>query len=272
MLHLALENSLPVTRALLEFPAVWENINHPIHLFQDTQRYYYSPTKYVEFFCIDASPETKQQLISLLLSKKCADKYYAATVTQPAGAVGLPPDIAHAVEKQKRADHEHSEDLKRQAELAARNRAIEAEDCKRKLATDKERHDLLARQRREQEDNEKQMAQRKQALLRSHAQELHREREAAIKEEGRLRQQALSDEASRRKAIQESELAHKRNVASEEYSASQSRLAVEQQLISERAKAGRAEAALVIDLLNRRESTARFEAQQRAASYSNNGY
>ena len=266
MLHLALENSLPVTRSLLDFPAVWENINHPIHLFQDSQGYFYSPTKYVEFFCTGTSPETREQLISLLLAKKCADKYYAPTVKQPQSAVGLPEDIALAVDKQRRADHEHSEALKRQADLASRSRIIEAEDHKRKLTTDKEKHDLLMRQQREQEDGEKQMAQRKQAMARSDAQELQRERQAAIKEENRLRQQALSEEASRRKAIQESELTHRRNLASEEYSAMQSRVALEQQLINERDKANKREVALFMDLLSRRESTAKYEAQQRAAS------
>lgn len=261
MLHLALENSVAVTQVLLDFPSNWENVNHPVHLYKDNQGYFYSPTKYVEFFCTDVSPETKEQLISLLLAKKCVDKYYAVTVRQPGGAVGLPEAIALAVEKQKRADFEHDEDLKRQADIAARDRAIKAEDDKRRAAVDKERHDTLMRQQRDREDSEKQIAQRKQAMARSHAQELQQQREAMMQEEHRLRQQALNEEASRRRAIQDSELAHKRQIAQEEYSAMQSKVNLEQQLIDARERARQKEVSSTLDLLSRREATARFEAQ-----------
>ena len=271
MLHLALENAdpLPITRAILEFPAVWENINHPVHRFRDSRGYFYSPTKYIEHFCTTANPNTRTQLVSLLRANKCEDNFYAHTVTQPHGAIGLPEDIAFAVDKQNRADHEHAEEIKRQKDLAARKRAIEAEDYQRQLATDKERHNLLMRQQREQESNEQEIARRKQAMARAHAQEIERERQSALMEENRIRLQAVREEASRRKEIQDmeqaAELSHKRNLASQEYSA------MEQRIIHEREQASRNEAQRVIDILKKREATAKYEAQQRAASY-NNGY
>jgi hypothetical protein len=275
MLHLAVENvnPLPVTRAILDFPPVWENVNHPIHLFQDDQGYFYSPTKYVESFCTAASPETRKQLVSLLRANKCEDKFYAHTVIQPRGAVGLPEDIAFAVDKQKRADHEHAEAIKRQNELAARKRAIEAEDYQRKLAKDKERHDLLMRQQRAQEENEKQMAHRKQETARSHAQELESARQSALMEENRLRLHVMREEASRRKEIQDreqaAELNHKHNLATQEYTVMEQKMALEQRMISDRDKASRKEAERIMDILEKREATARYETQQRMKT---NGY
>jgi Ankyrin repeats (3 copies) len=272
IIHFAVENSnpLPVTRAILDFPAIWECINGPVHLFQDDgEGYFYSPTKYVEHFCTTARPETKAQLISLLRENKCEDKFYAHTVIQPKGAVGLPEDIAFAVDKQKRADHEHSEAIKRQKDLVARQRATDAEDYQRRTATDKERHEQLMRAQREREDGEKAIAQRKQATARTHAQELERARQAAVTEESRLRVQAMREEAARRKDIQDaqqaSELHHKRNLAKQEYAAMETRMNMESQIIAERDRASRVEAARVMDLLSKREATAKYEAQLRAS-------
>jgi len=278
LLHFALQNSnpLPVTRAILEFPAVWENLNHPVHLYRDSEGYFYSPTKYVEYFVTSASPEVQAQLISLLHANKCDDKFYAHTVQQPAGAVGLPDDIALAVDKQNRADHAHAEEIKRQKEIAERKRAIEAEDYERQIATDKERHELIMRQQREQEASERDIAERKHNMMRSQAQKMERERQTALAEENRIRLQAAREEAAHRQEMREreqaAELNHKRSIAQQEYQALEQKMAMEQRIISEREHAGQVEARRVSEMLEKRKQTAHYEAQQRAASYNNNGY
>lgn len=276
IIHFAVENlnPLPVTRAILDFPAVWESINGPVHLFQDGEEYFYSPTKYVEHFCAAATPQTRAALISLLRENKCEDKFYAHTVIQPKGAVGLPEAIAFAVDKQKRADHEHSEAVKRQKDLVARQRATDAEDHHRRTAADKERHERLMRAQREREEDEKAIAKRKQAASRSAAQELERDRQAAVKEESRLRVNAMHEEATRRHEIQDAqqaaELRHKQNLANQEYAAMKLRLDMESQIISDRDRASQAEAARVMEVLKARRATAEYEANQRASR--NSGY
>ncbi|KAF2825235.1 hypothetical protein CC86DRAFT_407458 [Ophiobolus disseminans] len=279
MLHLALLNNrpVPVTRALLEFPMVWENINDATYLFRDEEGYFYSPTKYVETFCENASTATTEELLILLKAKKCIDRFYAHTVDQPTGAIGLPPHIAAAVEKEMRARHEHQEALQRQTDLAARQRAIEAEDYRRKAAEDKERHDILRRQQREREESDAQAFARKQEREKKHTQDIQRARQSAIVEENRLKQQGLASEASSRDAMRRSEqaaeLSHKQHLASQEYSALQQKLSTEQSLISAREQAGKAEASRLQTMLNARKEAARYEADQRIrAAQSANGY
>jgi hypothetical protein len=165
MLHLALENedSETITRELLSFPIIWENINDSIHLYQDGLGLVYSPTQYVELLFRQSEPDKCRRLITLLRANKCKDRLYAYTVEQPEGAIGLPADVAEAVNKQKRADHEQREDLKRRVEIAAQQRAIELENYERSLKLAKERHVLLMWQLKEQENAQKQMAQNTQA-------------------------------------------------------------------------------------------------------------
>jgi hypothetical protein len=67
----------------------------------------------------------------------------------------LPEEIAEAVNKQKRADHEQREELKRRDAIAVHQRAIEAEDYERNLKLAKERYTLLMRQLKEEENAEK---------------------------------------------------------------------------------------------------------------------
>lgn len=277
MLHLAFanQNPVPITRVLLDFPFFWENINHQVFLFRNPDGLFYSPTKYVEAYRAAANPET-QELLNLLRAKKCVDKFYAHTVLQPDGAIGLPEEIAAAVDKKKRADYAHDEAIKHQTELASRQRAIQAEDYQRKLTRDKERHDLIMRQQREQEEGDKAVAARRHAAARSQAQELAQQRQQAVMEESRMKQQALAEEMSRRNAMQESEqaaeLRHKRNLASQEYSDLQSRLQLEQQLAHARDDGARRVAEREYGVLNHRRETAKYEADQRiraaqAASY-----
>jgi hypothetical protein len=278
LLHLALENAnpLPVTQALLEFPSIWESVNDPKYIFRDHQGYSYSPTKYVEHFCTAAGPETAQQLLGLLRAKKCNDKFYAHTINQPDGAVGLPEDIALAVDKQKREDYEHAQAVTRQQDLAARNRAIEAENYQRKLASDKERHKLIIAQHNKQEQSERDMALRKQALALEHARELQRSKEAALVSENSLKDQGLRAEATLRMSMknseQSSEIKHRANLASQETAALQARMALERVMIMERDQASSREADIVIDLLNRRVTTANHELQQRRAAANTGGY
>jgi hypothetical protein len=270
MLHMALENTEPllITHILLQFPVVWEHFNHPVHLHRDEEAYYYSPTKYVEHFCTGHNLQTQRALITLLKANKCEDKFYAHTVEQPEGAVGIPEDIAFAVHKQKRADHDHQEAIKRQRDLAERKRVIEAEDHQRRIAVDKERHEAIMRQQREQEEDEKQMAQRKQATARAHAQELAQERQAALVEENRTRHQAMSEESKQRQAIQaiaqSSELHHKQALANQEYSTLKQKLELEKQIASERERTARKEAEVVRGILHDRERTVKYEASMRA--------
>ena len=275
MLHLALENdsSVDVTCQLLMFPNVWENINHPIHIYKDTQSFYYSPTKYVQYFLSDTAPEIRQELTAMLRARKCKDRFYAHTVEQPDGAVGLPDDIAAAVEKQKRADHELQEEIKRRNAVAEHQRKIEAEDYARNLSLAKQRHTLLMKQLKEQEASERQMAQDKQATAVRHAQDLERQNQAALAEANQMRVQGLMEEAERRRrmaeAEQAAELAHQRSLAQQEYTTQKSKMAYEQQLITARDNASRVEYDRQVKLLERRDESVRLAAQ---AARSNGNY
>lgn len=274
MLHLALENRtpLPITEVLLEFPAVWENLNHTVHRFRDDNGYYYSPTKYVEYFCTSHEADTRQALIALLKANKCEDKFYAHTVSQPAGAIGLPEEIAQAVEKQNRADHEHDESIKRQQDLSARQRALEAEDHERRLRADRERHALLQQQQRTRDEAERNTRQQKQEATLAYERDLASARQAAQREENRQRQYALEEEMRSRQAMQHSEqaalLSHKQAMASQDYQALQQRLNMEKQIANERVSAASREAEVVRGILNQRQSTAKYEADMRARNSS----
>ncbi|CZR55931.1 uncharacterized protein PAC_05819 [Phialocephala subalpina] len=270
MIHLALENesSLDVVRELLAFPAVWENINDPTYLYQDAQGYVYSPTKYVELLFAADSPEKCQQFQKLLHARKCKDRFYAHTVDQPEGACGLPEAVAEAVNKQKRADHEQREELKRRNQIAAHQRAIEAENYDRHIRAEKEKHNLFLRQLKEQETTEKQLAQNKQSLALQHARELQRERQESLKNENRLRLEGVNEEAARRRTNAEreqaSELAHRRTLDQREASALQSKIAYEQQLIAAREAASQSEYNRQVALCERKDQSARYQAEQRA--------
>jgi len=274
MLHLALENehSVAVTRELLTFPAVWKNINHPIYLYKDTQGYIYSPTKYAELLFQASSPEKSQQLTRLLRARKCKDYFYAHTVDQPEGAVGLPEEVAEAVNKQKRADHEQREELRRRDAVAAHQRAIEAVDFERNLKLTRERHNLLMRQLKEEEDTEKQVVTTKQAMAIRHAQELQCERQDALRTENRIRLEGIDKEGARRRANaaseQQAELAHQDILEQRENSVGQSKLHWENQIIYVRAEAARKEYDLQSALCTRKEESERVQARYRSQSYS----
>jgi hypothetical protein len=268
MLHLSLdsEHSVSILRILLEFPAVWENINHPVHLYKDEQGYIYSLTKYLQHFCHNKDPDTQQTLLTLLRAKKCEDCFYAPTVTQPEGACGLPEEIAAAVSKQVRLDHEHNEELKRLNAIAAHQRFIEDEDNRRSLAMAQEKHTLAMKQVAEQENAERQVAREKQSLALTHASELRREREAALYEENAIKLRGVSDEGARRKTLQDaehaSEFSHRLNLNRQEFEATQSRIAAERSLLDARDMAGRKELARRMEYLDRKDASVRFEAQQ----------
>lgn len=274
MLHLALENehSVAVTRELLAFPAVWENINHSIYLYKDTQGYVYSPTKYAELL-LGADNEKKcQQLTKLLRARKCKDRFYAHTVVQPEGAVGLPEDVAEAVNKQKRADHEQREELKRRDAIAVHQRAIEAEDYERNLKLAKERHNLLMRQLKEEEHAEKQVATNKQAMAVRHAQELQRERQDALRAENKIRLEGADEEGARRRrnaaSEQQAELTHQGNLLRSQNAALKSKLDNEQQIINARAAAARKEYDLQVALGEQKVQSEKDRAYYREQGYS----
>jgi hypothetical protein len=265
MLHLALDNksSVDVMRELLAFPAVWENINDAIYLYQDDQGYVYSPTKYVELI-LKTDPEKSQHLVTLLRAKKCKDRFYDHTVNQPEGAIGLPEEIEEAVNKKKRADYEQREELKRRNEAVAHKKAIEAEEHERNQRLLKERHRLLMEQLKEQEEMEKKIARDKQR----HAQELARQRQEALANENRIRLEAVKEEGVRQRANarekQETELAHRSNLEQIERAAQQSRLAAEQRLITARENASYAEIKRQKELCDYKDSSAKYQADQRA--------
>jgi hypothetical protein len=270
MLHLALENessAVDVTRELLGFPAVWENINNPIYLYQDAQGYVYSPTKCVELLFLATNLEKCQQLTTLLRARKCNNRFYAHTVNQPDGAVGLPEDVADAVNKQKRADHEQREELKRRDEIAAHQRAIEAEDFELNAIRARERHEVLIQQLEQQEGVEKQAARNKHALALRQEQELQRERQDALISENRIRSEGVREEGALRHANadreQEAELAHRRILDQREASALQSKLAYEKQMISARETASRNEYQRQVDLCGVKDRSAHYQAEQR---------
>ena len=272
MLHLAVENRnpVPVTAAILDFEAVWEHINHSIYIFRAANGYYYSPTKYVELLVLNTPPEIRRELIALLHSKKCDDKFYAHTVAQPVGAIGLPEDIALAVDKQNRADHEHSEAKRRQDEIFARQRKAEAEDYQRRQQKDKERHDNLIRQQREQEAAADEIARRKHKLAQSQAAETHAQRQAAVEEERRVREQAREDEDAHRSQTQQrahaSELQHMQNLQNQELSTLREKRDLEAKMANERNSAAQNEFQIMNDLFERRKAAARYEREQREAA------
>jgi hypothetical protein len=272
MLHLAVENCnpFPVTRAMLDFTAVWEHINHSTYMFRDTNGYYYSLTKYVELLIPNTNAETRHELISLLRNKKCNDKFFAHTVEQPAGAIGLPEDVALAVDKQKRADHEHAEAKRRQDEMFARQRTAEAEDYQRRQQKDKERHDNLLRQQREQEAASEEIARRKHNLAQAQATEAHAQRQAAVEEERRIRDRARQEEESHRYQMQQkahaNELQHMQNLQNQEIAALKEKRDLEVRMANERHSANQNEFAIMNDLFERRKATARYEREQREAA------
>lgn len=276
MLHLALENnesSVDVTRELLSFPFIWENINDPIYLFTNEQGYVYSSTKYVEHHFATSDPTRCHQLNQLLHSRKCKDRFYAHTVTQPEGATGLPDEVAEAVNKQKRADHEQREELKRREETATKQRALDDAEHARNQELVRQQHQLLLRQLAEQEEIENRLAANKQRLAISHAQELQSHRQEGLKAENRIRTQGVAEEAARKKNMADEELAaemsRRRAVLSSEQQLQSQRLAGEQQLVSLRSSAASEEFSRVQRLCEVRVDAARREAQHRrdAASY-----
>lgn len=269
MLHLALENksSVDVMRELLAFPAVWENINDAIYLYQGDQGYVYSPTKYVELI-LDIDSEKAKHLTTLLRAKKCKDRFYDQTVNQPEGAMGLPEEVQEAVNKKKRADHEQQEELKRRNEAVAHKKAVEAEEHQRNQKLLKERHKLLMEQLKEQEEMEKKIARDKQR----HAQELARQGQEALIHENKIRLEAVKEEGVLQRASarekQETELAHRANLEQLERAAQESRLRVEQRLITARENASHAEINRQKELCDYKDSSAKYQADQRArASY-----
>ncbi|QDS71502.1 hypothetical protein FKW77_004701 [Venturia effusa] len=287
ILHMAFHNKshIPALAILLKFPVVWENLNHAVHLYRNAKGLYYSPTKYFESFCLsEHTPEVGQEVLALLKRNKCEDKYYAHTVLQPEGAVGLPLDISQAVDKKARADFEHAEAVARQEELVANKRAQEAEDYHRRLATDKNRHDRIMAQRAEQDAIERAMTSERQSAARSHAEQLARERLGAQKEEARVRQQAhneearfrqqaLVDNAQQRQAAEaqayRAEQEHRRIMPAMEVDALRNKLRLEEQVAQQKAEASRAEAQMVQEMLDARQRTADYELRQmrEAANY-----
>jgi hypothetical protein len=274
MLHLALKNAdgVAITREVLGFPVVWENINNTIYLYQDEQGYFYSLTKYAELLFKASDPEKCKQLLKLLRAVKCKDRLYAHTVEQPEGAVGLPDEVFDAVNKQKRADHEQREELKRLEAITARRRSIEAEDWERTIRNTKEKHSLLMRQVKEQENTDKQIAQNKQAMALKYTQELQREIQEALLVENKIKLKGIDEVGARKialaKAEQSAELAHRKALDQREQAAAAAKLDYERTLISAREIASRNDYKRQTDLCDYKDASARYQAQQRA-QYSN---
>lgn len=257
MLHLALDNENSVAAA------VWENINDPIYLYQDDQGHVYSPNKYVELI-LKIDTAKSQQLMTLLRAKKCQDRFYADTIIQPDGAVGLPEEVEVAVNKQKRADHDHREAMKRRAEVAAHQKVVEAEEHERNQIPMKDRHRLLMEQLKEQEKNEKQISRDKQRV----AQELARQRQEALNNESKLKLKAMDDEGQHRRAAvkqeYDAELARRYDMEKYERACPQSRLVAERELILDRENASKAEVNRQINLCDLNNKSATHQANERA--------
>ena len=95
-LHLALENSLcsiQILNTLLEYSKIAKRVDDDIFRFIDSKGVYYSPTKYLEYFCENISSDTKKELIRLLHEQNCEDRYYNPKGEQPERYCGLPPEL-----------------------------------------------------------------------------------------------------------------------------------------------------------------------------------
>ncbi|KAF7530889.1 hypothetical protein G7054_g9424 [Neopestalotiopsis clavispora] len=145
-LFLALDNecSLEVTRALLDI-LMWQYMESFENVYAEPDMYtgvtiFRSATVYLTHF--QESSKQYFQLLQLLQSKGCIDRYYAQFgAMQPPNAVGLPEDIAREEkrryaegEKIRKTEEEHQEKLRRMQE-----------ESHLKATIDESKHEIWAR-------------------------------------------------------------------------------------------------------------------------------
>jgi hypothetical protein len=112
-LHLALDNkNLGSTSIVYALLTSWNHQQMPnkneAYLIEDRNGLNYSPTKYVEYYCRSKPSKDKNYLIEILRNHGFSDRYFATkSLTQPVGAVGLPPAIEAAVNTQQKAQSQH---------------------------------------------------------------------------------------------------------------------------------------------------------------------
>lgn len=269
-LHLALDNEhgLEVTEALLEFAPVWERINDTIHQYQDADGIVYSPTKYVQHF-YEGSDAMRNKLIQLLKGKKCEDRMYCPVGEQPNGAVGLPESIATAVNREKNANWELTEELKRQDLRAAHQRNVRTQDHRHSLQLSTERHEHSRQQARADEALALQFTQQRHTRAIAHQRELNQERQNALREENQLRLQNTQEESVQRKAITESEqateLEHRKALIVQEQAAAEARIGLDRQLMLDRERAMQREHDRQISLIATQDESVRFRAREMKA-------
>ncbi|KAH8700121.1 hypothetical protein BGW36DRAFT_405426 [Talaromyces proteolyticus] len=207
VLHLALDNAHPfeITEALLEFPQIWKFINEPIHQFEDSEGFIYSPTKYVEHFYHGPKPVAKE-LTRLLRGKRCQDCYYSSRdKDQPSDAVGIPKEIAAEIDKRKRRDREQRQEMIRLDELAAHQREIRMQSHQLDMRMSEERHDQGMKQIQDRELFEQQSMQKKHKLTILHEEDLNQQRRNQLEENSKLKIRLLADESIHQQSLLEAE-------------------------------------------------------------------
>jgi hypothetical protein len=121
ILHLALDNvrsALEMTTVLLRFSQIWKHLSDDDFLYEDDSNLCYSPTTYVEYFYEGSASGMRTQLIDLLKTKRCKDRYFSSKGKHPDRPLGLPADMASIFRRESLADQSHAETLRRCRETA----------------------------------------------------------------------------------------------------------------------------------------------------------
>jgi ankyrin repeat domain-containing protein 50 len=149
LLHLAIDNpaGFEVVRCLLSFPQVWQNLNSDEFLFEDSSSICYSPTKYVQHFYIGTEDGAmKQNLIKLLKSRNCEDRYFKLRGAQPQGYIGLPKFMLETDQRNMIEYQKHQEDMKRIRERAELEIDLSNRLANTSLRQDQDKHTLRLKQ------------------------------------------------------------------------------------------------------------------------------
>lgn len=172
----------------------WRVINHEDNVLVETDpktgaNYFMSPTFYLKRH----EPQSASELVQLLQTKNCVDRYYAPLgADQPLGAVGLPAEI----EKEDRRRRDEAERLRRRELEHQEKLRREREENQQKEMMDRLKHE--ARQARELEKT----AQKAEQAAFLHQNQLHRHAQMTIREQEALAQrQALAEQARVRDAV-----------------------------------------------------------------------
>ena len=180
-----------MTKMLLKTP-YYKTVNDEFNTFQDNNDLIYSPTRYIEKVLKVTDQNLKLDLLSLLRSYSCDDRFYALKGPQPPECVGLPPKLA-AIEEQRKAEEE------RQArEQQARELRIERQRQDIELQIELEDQALQRRllRTREEEANLSRQAEDRHCQQLLHEEQIQQSRQRLLDQEHRqqaVRAQELSD-------------------------------------------------------------------------------